>query len=99
MKLRFQNAGPDNLGHPDIIKKLLTNPGFKSLYINRYADLINTAFKCDSIMHHFNHFKTILTPEMPRQIAKWGSASSNLANWNKNMDTLESKIQSTLCVY
>lgn len=88
----FSGAGP-NQGHPDIIKKLMTNPAFKSLYINRYADLLNTAFKCDSIMDHFNHFKGILTPEMPRHIAKWGSSSSNLANWNKNMDTLQSKIQ------
>jgi len=85
----FQNAGP-NEGHPDILEKLLTNPSFKTFYINRYADLLNTAFKCDSIMNHFNHFKTILTPEMPRQIAKWGGT---LAEWNKNMDTLQSKIQ------
>lgn len=85
----FQNAGP-NEGHPDILEKLLTNPQFKSFYINRYADLLNTAFKCDSIMDHFNHFKNILTPEMPRQIAKWGGT---LAEWNKNMDTLQSKIQ------
>lgn len=88
----FAGAGP-NKGHPDILSKLMTNPDFKSLYINRYADLLNTAFKCDSIMSHFNYFKSILTPEMPRHIAKWGSGSNNLANWNKNMDTLQSKIQ------
>jgi gliding motility-associated-like protein len=86
----FQNAGPD-MGHPDILEKLLTNPDFKAFYINRYADLINTALKCDKIMPHFNYFKTILTPEMPRHIAKWGSGTS-LAQWNQNMDTLESRI-------
>jgi gliding motility-associated-like protein len=85
----FQNAGP-NKGHPDILEKLLTNPAFKSMYINRYADLLNSAFKCDSILNHFNYFKSILTPEMPRQIAKWGGT---MAEWNKNMDTLQSKIQ------
>lgn len=84
----FQNAGP-NQGHPDILEKLLTNPDFKAFYINRYADLINTAFKCTNILGHFNYFKTILAPEMPRQIAKWGGT---MTEWNKNMDTLESKI-------
>ncbi len=84
----FQNAGP-NQGHPDILEKLLTNPDFKAFYINRYADLINTAFKCTNILAHFNYFKTILTPEMPRQIAKWGGT---LTEWNDNMDTLEFKI-------
>lgn len=86
----FSNAGP-NKGHPDILEKLLTNPDFKAMYINRYADLLNTAFKCDSIMDHFYYFKNILTPEMPRHIAKWGNGST-LADWNKNMDTLQSKI-------
>lgn len=85
----FQNAGP-NEGHPDILEKLMTNPAFKSMYINRYADLLNSAFKCDSIMDHFNYFKSILTPEMPRHVAKWGGS---VAAWNKNMDTLQSKIQ------
>ena len=90
----FQNAGP-NMGHPDILEKLLTNPDFKAFYINRYADLLNTAFKCEKIMEHFNYFKTILTPEMPRQISKWGGSMSQ---WNTNMDTLESKIQQR-CAY
>lgn len=90
----FQNAGP-NMGHPDILDKLLDNPDFKAYYINRYADLINTALKCDKIMPHFNYFKTILTPEMPRQIAKWGGT---MAEWNKNMDTLEAKINRR-CTY
>jgi gliding motility-associated-like protein len=85
----FEDAGP-NEGHPDILAKLMTNPNFKSMYINRYADLLNTAFKCDSIMDHFNYFRNILTPEMPRHIGKWGG---DIADWNKNMDTLKSKIQ------
>ncbi len=90
----FQNAGP-NQGHPDILERLLTNPSFKAFYINRYADLINTAFKCSSILAHFNYFKTILTPEMPRQIAKWGGT---MVEWKKNMDTLEAKINRR-CTY
>lgn len=90
----FQNAGP-NMGHPDILDKLLANPDFKAYYINRYADLINTALKCDKIMPHFDYFKTILTPEMPRQIAKWGGT---MVEWNKNMDTLEAKINRR-CTY
>lgn len=87
----FQNAGP-NMGHPDILEKLLTNPDFKAYYINRYADLVNTALTCSKILDHYNYFKTILTPEMPRHIAKWGGGGATLAQWNKNMDTLKAKI-------
>lgn len=84
----FQNAGP-TMGHPDILEKLLTNPDFKAFYINRYADLINTALKCDIILEHFNYFKSILTPEMPRHIAKWGGS---IGQWNNNVDSLEKRI-------
>ncbi len=87
----FQNAGPQE-GHPDILDKLLTNPAFKSMYINRYADLLNSAFNCDSIMDHYNYFKNILTPEMPRHIAKWGNGNT-LPDWNTNMTRLQTKIQ------
>jgi len=82
------NTNPSE-GHPQILDKLLTNPDFKAYYINRYADLINTALKCNQILPHFDYFKTILTPEMPRHIAKWGGT---MTEWNNNMDTLESKI-------
>ncbi|MDF2450037.1 MAG: hypothetical protein K0R26_2541 [Bacteroidota bacterium] len=82
------NTNPSE-GHPQILDKLLTNPDFKSFYINRYADLINTALKCDRILPHFNYFKSILTPEMPRQIAKWGGT---MQEWKDNMDTLQAKI-------
>ena len=84
----FQNAGP-NMGHPDILEKLMTNPDFKAYYINRYADLINTALTCSKIKAHYNYFKSILAPEMPRQIAKWGGT---MVEWQKNMDTLAVKI-------
>lgn len=84
----FQNAGP-NMGHPDILEKLMTNPDFKAYYINRYADLINTALTCSKIKAHYNYFKSILAPEMPRQIAKWGGT---MVEWQKNMDTLAAKI-------
>jgi gliding motility-associated-like protein len=90
----FQNAGP-NMGHSDILEKLMTNPDFKAYYINRYADLINTALSCSKIKTHFNYFKSILTPEMPRQITRWASGTGttlSMADWKRNMDTLEKKI-------
>ena len=86
----FQNAGPEE-GHPDILDKLMTNPAFKSMYINRYADLLNSAFNCDSIMDHFNYFKNILTPEIPRHVAKWGSGNT-VTDWQNNMTRMQNKI-------
>lgn len=73
------------LGHAAILQKLLTNDTFKGMYINRYADLLNTSFNCDSILDHFNYFRTFLSPEMSLHNVRW---NGNDSVWNRNMDTL-----------
>ncbi|MFL5753721.1 MAG: CotH kinase family protein [Bacteroidia bacterium] len=103
----YNNAFPPGTGaqegHPEILMKLMTNDTFKSMYINRYADLLNTSLNCDSIMDHFNYFKGFLTPEMTRHVARWASSNGSsyiysspndsLADWKRNMDNLEAWIQ------
>jgi gliding motility-associated-like protein len=86
----FPPSSGANQGHPAILDKLMTeNDTVKSQYINRYADLINTALQCDSILDHFNYFLGFLTPEMPAHIAKWGGS---MTNWQDRVDFLDSMI-------
>lgn len=84
----YQNAGPD-MGHLQMMDWLLVNPEFKSLYINRYADLMNTVLDCDTMTALKNEFVDILTPEMPGQIARWGGS---MAGWQDNLDYLQDYI-------
>jgi len=84
----YQNAGPD-MGHLDMLNWLLVNPQFKNLYINRYAELLNTTFSCDSMTNLLNEFLTWLTPEMPKQIDKWGGS---MTDWQNNIAYLQSFI-------
>jgi gliding motility-associated-like protein len=92
----FPPSSGANQGHPAILEKLMTeNDTVKSQYINRYADLINTALKCDSILEHFNYILGFLTPEMPAQIAKWGGT---IGQWNTRVDFLDSMIRMR-CTY
>jgi gliding motility-associated-like protein len=83
-----------NLGHPDILRKLMTNPSFKAAYINRYADLLNSDLKCSALLGHFNYYKGLLNPEMQRHINKWSpiAGGGSLAEWKSNVDTLEKRI-------
>lgn len=85
----FQNAGP-NMGHADMITQLMNNQDFTDLYINRYADLLNTVMNCDTIEAHLDYIIGLLTPEMPAQIAKWGGSMSG---WQANLDNLKSFIE------
>ncbi|MFN5458782.1 MAG: CotH kinase family protein [Bacteroidota bacterium] len=84
------SSGP-NQGHPAILDKLMNeNDTVKSMYINRYADLINTALQCDSILDHHAYFLSFLTPEMPAHIAKWGGS---MANWQSRVALMDSMIR------
>lgn len=79
-----QSAGA-NQGHAAILTKLMQNDTFKSMWINRYADLLNTALNCDSLMDHLNYFVNFLTPEMDMQSRRWGDT---ISKWIENVDTM-----------
>ncbi len=90
-------AGNPATGHFALFNKLLTNNDFKTLFLNRYADLVNTSLSCDSLIEHFNYFKALLSPEMPRHAKKWANTltapNDSLKDWNRNMDSLQSWIK------
>jgi hypothetical protein len=75
----------DNQGHGNIVSKLLTNPNFHSLYVNRLADMNNTYLSCDYMIPLLDSMIAVIEPEMPAQIAKWGG---NMNTWNANVQAL-----------
>lgn len=71
------------VGHTQSIKKLIDeSPIVRQRYITRYADLLNTKLKCDRVTQVFDSIVAVLTPEMPRQIARWGG---NMTTWQANV--------------
>ncbi len=88
LDLIFQNAGP-NMGHMDIFNALMQNPGFKNLFITRYAELLSGPLTCPQINAHLDSIVNVLTPEMPGQIARWGGT---MVEWNDNLTFLRNEI-------
>lgn len=84
----FQNAGAD-MGHMDIFNALMNNPGFRNLFVTRYAELLNGPLTCPPINAHLDSIVNVLTPEMPGQIARWGGT---MAGWNANLTFLRNEI-------
>lgn len=76
---------PGDQGHTVILNALLENEDFYQYYVSRYIDLGNTVFNCDYMINHLDSLINLITPEMPGQIAKWGSS---MATWNTNVQTL-----------
>ncbi len=88
----FPASSPAQTGHAALLMKLMTNTEFKTKFLNRYADLLNTSLSCDSLMEHYNYFKSFLTPEMGRHIARWAPGATSMNKWKTDMDSLKSWI-------
>ncbi len=76
---------PGGQGHTSIFSDLQENDDFFAMYINRYAELLNTTLSCDFAVAHLDSLITIIEPEMPRQIARWGGS---MAGWQANVQQL-----------
>lgn len=73
---------PGGQGHIPILNALLTNPTFKQYYVMRYFDLLNTGLSCTRMTQILDSMILKITPEMPRQIARWGGS---MADWQQNV--------------
>ncbi|RYZ42234.1 MAG: T9SS type A sorting domain-containing protein, partial [Sphingobacteriales bacterium] len=70
-------------GHAQTIAKLVTeSPIVRQRYIARYADLLNTHLSCANVTAIFDSIIAQMTPEMPRQIARWGGS---MQQWQDNV--------------
>lgn len=88
------NVGPE-MGHVKIFNKLMDNQVFKDAYINRYADLTNTAFRCDSMLAFLQRFEDKLTLEMPQHITRWGGS---MAQWQAGLQHIRDEINGRCAV-
>lgn len=92
----FQNAGCEQ-GHVDIFNALMNNPTFRSLYINRYADLLNTTFSKNNMLNHLNAMVADIQPEMQRHCQRWDAANPNsYQKWINNVNYLRNQIEARI---
>ena len=80
---------PGGQGHVPIMNALFENSEFEADYINRYADLSNSIFSCEFMIAHLDSLIDIITPEMPRQIERWGGSYTE---WESNVQELRDYI-------
>jgi len=71
--------------HCIILKKLLTNVTFKNYFVNRYADLINTAFSPKEVTQMLDTVKANISADLPKHFARWGR---NFSDWDYEIKTL-----------
>ena len=78
-------------GHIPVLNALLDNETFWNTYINRWADLGNTAFTCTNMHAVLDSMVDVIAPEMPRQFDRWGG---DMAGWETELQQLRDFIDS-----
>ena len=86
--IEYHTNKPENL----MFKKLLENNIFKNAFINRYADLLNSAFKPSYSMPLYSSLKSIYAPEIPAHIERWENLT-DLNEWEKQCNIVNTYIE------
>ncbi len=68
--------------------RLLANMDFQNRFVNRFADLINTAFKPARVHAIIDQAAAAVEGEIPRHIQRWGRMQS-VARWQSNITRMK----------
>jgi gliding motility-associated-like protein len=78
-------SDPGGQGHIPIWNELITNTDFFDDYVNRWQDLATGDLSCVKMISILDSMITVIEPEMPRQIARWGG---NYPTWQSNVQDM-----------
>lgn len=77
--------------HEKIFLKLQDeSEDFRQHYYSRQADLMNTVYTCENMLGTFDKMVSVIAPEMPKQIARWGGS---MALWEANVARMRGFIE------
>lgn len=91
---KFTNANyeawPDPAWSTLIIRKLLENEEARELYINMFADYLNSIFKEEVADKLLNEMAKAIEEEMPFHKKRWGGS---MGNWHSSIELVRTFIQ------
>ncbi len=70
-----------------LFQRLILNEDFKNEFAQRFATHLNLTFKTERVHRIIEKMVQRITPEMPRQIERWGAIQS-LAYWHAQLQRL-----------
>ena len=68
-----------------LTQNLLQNEAFRIKYINRFADLFNTAFSGPQVQSLVDSLAQNIAPEIPAEVGRW---DNTVAKWEQNVEFL-----------
>lgn len=84
-------AGGEDWPNPDwatlVLRSLLENPDFRTLFIRRFSDLLNQNFRPDKVITIIDNMHQRVAAEMPRHIDRWQKING-VQRWNDHVDIM-----------
>ena len=87
MTIKHNEAWPDPAWSTLIIRNLLENDSIKNLYVNRFADHLNTIFSAKTVNFKIDSIQNMLKEEMPYHFKKWRSL--NIERWERYVQRMK----------
>jgi hypothetical protein len=77
-----------------ILRKLMENAGYRSWFLTRFADLLNSHFHPDRVLHELNSISGVIKPHIQEHLDRWGynedrwATPQTEADWESNLDLM-----------
>lgn len=71
-----------------LLRSLLNNPEFKTKFINRFADHINTSFEPQRVREQIDRMQANLAPEMEEHIRRWRGVDGSMEDWQNQVELM-----------
>lgn len=71
-----------------LFRALMENEGFRTDFLIRYSDLLNTCFETDHVLSVMEQMQKAIEPEMPNHTARWGGIKDMKA-WYGNIGAMK----------
>ena len=71
-----------------LFRSLLQNDDYKLQFLNRFADLLNTAFKEEVVLRKVDVVEAQYSPEMEEHIMRWGAPGGSMEEWQANLEEI-----------
>jgi hypothetical protein len=84
-----------NATHPELhewagelFSSLLENPEFRTAFINRFADQLNTSFTPSQVIDRIDQMQAAREPEIAEMIRRWRGSDATVEQWHNSVDLL-----------
>jgi hypothetical protein len=97
-----ESNGPDYPNPPwstFLLRTLLRNRDFRELFINSFADRINTSFRADTVIDLISTLRDNIDEEMFNHVKRWGGSYQNWINRTNDLKSFASIRPGTMLNY